>query len=87
MPQIIRKRSRHTGWPPSPARILNQKFASLGIPYDSQSSENALGNYLSFGPARGRLSKTTEVTLPLVLWQDLYDLPKELLQEAENLRM
>ncbi|MEM7226977.1 MAG: hypothetical protein AAF495_28670, partial [Pseudomonadota bacterium] len=42
MPQIIRKRFRHRGWPPSPAQILNQKSANLGIPKDSKRSENAL---------------------------------------------
>ena len=29
---IIGKRSRHAGWPPSPAHTLNQKFNPVGIP-------------------------------------------------------
>ncbi len=39
---VFRKRSRHAGWPPSPAYILNHISKVLGIPRDSVSSENAL---------------------------------------------
>jgi hypothetical protein len=35
----------HACQPPSPARILNQNRAHLGIPYDSFSSENALDSF------------------------------------------
>src|SRR5258707_4634451 len=41
---VARKRSRHAGWPPSPAHILNQNSKPRGIPYDSVSSEIALVN-------------------------------------------
>ena len=30
--KVVGKRFRHPGWPPSPARILNQKSTLLGIP-------------------------------------------------------
>lgn len=41
-PQIYRKRSRHAGWPPSPARILNQRCRFGGILNDSVRPEIAL---------------------------------------------
>ena len=42
LPQIVRKRFRHSGWPPSPARILNQICRFGGIPIDSIRAKNAL---------------------------------------------
>ncbi len=44
IPYVVRKRSRHAGWPPSPARILNQNSKPLGTPYDSLRSKIALAS-------------------------------------------
>src|SRR5438093_11867332 len=40
--KILREHSWHPCWPPSPARILNQKNALRGIPLDSKGAETAL---------------------------------------------
>ncbi|MFN7398599.1 MAG: hypothetical protein ACK5SX_05930, partial [Sandaracinobacter sp.] len=49
--KIHRKRSAHPCRPPSPASILNQTFTPLGIPADSNGSENALIRRLAAGTA------------------------------------
>src|SRR3990172_7543931 len=51
-PKIVGKRSRHAGWPPSPARILNQYSLLLGIPADSVRWEIALARRSAHGQRR-----------------------------------
>src|SRR5262249_40386568 len=46
LPKVNRIRLSHPCWPPYPASILNQTSDSLGIPFDSYFTLDALGGYL-----------------------------------------
>ena len=52
--QVARRYSRHAGWPPSPARILNHIQKKRGIPKDSVRLEIALAGLICLQqPTRG----------------------------------
>ena len=47
-PQILRKRTGHAGWPPSPARILKWSSADLRVAYELRPAEKCPGGRMVY---------------------------------------
>ena len=70
------------------SKLLEERLSSdAKIPNSPVMSADFLLNYLAIGPARRRVSKSTEFRIPVVLDRTLLEvLPHELIEHAEMLR-